>query len=141
MLSFPPFSCNPMICSGWIVLCRVTTRTSSFNISFKVTHHHALPINKQCCIKKHYFCVITTSLPRNLALKTFGKLLIVFSAKVNLLNLLYLKVIICEKPLFAKNLYQNSDLKHSGILYLLYFLELIWNCIIFLQLPRWLKRS
>ena len=60
-------------------------------------------------------------LPRNLALVTFGKLLIVFSTKVNLLYLLLLKdpeVLSCASDkvkLFAENFSNNSNLDDSGI--------------------------
>ena len=53
------------------------------------------------------------SLPKNVALGTFGKLLIVFSTK---LNLLYLYIPPSDKgKLFAKNLFKNSNLDDSGI--------------------------
>ena len=61
------------------------------------------------------------SLPRNLALGTFGKLLIVFSTKVDLLYLLYSN---CMEVLsstsdkaksFAKNFYMDSNLNNSSI--------------------------
>ena len=58
------------------------------------------------------------SLPRNLALRTFGELLIVFSAKVNLIYLLYPTARRCcpdKGKLFAKNFSKNSDLDDSGI--------------------------
>ena len=64
------------------------------------------------------------SLPRNLALGTFGELLIVFSTKVNLLYLLYstasiqLEVLSSasdKAKLFAKNFSNNSNLDDSGI--------------------------
>ena len=74
------------------------------------------------------------SLPRNLALGNFGELLKVFSTKVNLLYLLYLAARRCCLLHLIK---QNCLLS----LYLFSLLEIIGNCIIFLQLPRWLKRS
>ena len=61
------------------------------------------------------------SLPGNSALRTFGKLLIVFSAKVNLLYLLYSTNWRCcllhpdKAKLFAKNFSKNSNLDDSGI--------------------------
>ena len=63
------------------------------------------------------------SLPRNLAVGTFGELLIVFSTKVNLLYLLYLTAQRCcllllkttPAKLFAQNLSKNSNLDDSGI--------------------------
>ena len=61
------------------------------------------------------------SLPRNLALGTFGELLIVFSAKVNLLHLLYsvgpetLPSATDKAKLFAKIFSKNSDLDDLGI--------------------------
>ena len=63
------------------------------------------------------------SLPRNLALRTFGELLIVFSTKVNLLYLFYSVAWSCYKAkstsykaeLFAKNVSKNSNLDDSGI--------------------------
>ena len=59
------------------------------------------------------------SFPRNLALKTFGKLLIVFSKKVNLLYLLYLTAYRCCLLHLIKQYYllknKNSNLDDSGI--------------------------
>ena len=71
------------------------------------------------------------SLPRNLALRTFGRLLVVFSAKVNLLHLLCSTVAVLEvlssasdkAKLFAENFSKNSNLQVS--LYLFSLLELI----------------
>ena len=59
-------------------------------------------------------------LPRNLALGTFGKLLIVFSAKVNLLYLLYNDPQVFyyasdKARLFAKNFSKNLNLDDLGI--------------------------
>ena len=58
--------------------------------------------------------------PRNLALKTFGKLLIVFSKKVNLLYLLYLTAYRCcllhlIKQYYLLKTYKNSNFDDSGI--------------------------
>ena len=56
------------------------------------------------------------SLPRNLAPETFGRLLVVFSTKVNLLYLLYTTTQrCCLLHLFAKNFSQNFDLDDLGI--------------------------
>ena len=60
------------------------------------------------------------ALPRNLALVIFGKLLIVFSIKVNLLYLLYLTDEVLSSAfdnvkLFAKNFSKNSNLDDSSI--------------------------
>ena len=60
------------------------------------------------------------SFPRNLALKTFGKLLIAFSKKVNLLYLLYLTTQRCcllhlIKQYCLLKTYKNSNLDDSGI--------------------------
>ena len=64
----------------------------------------------------------STSLPTNLALRTFGKLPIVFSTKVNLLYLLYSTILMCCLPtasdkakLFAEHFSNNSNLHASGI--------------------------
>ena len=47
-----------------------------------------------------------------------------------------------KAKLFAKNFSKNSNLDSTEVsLYLISLLELIWNCIIFLYLRRWLKRS
>ena len=61
-------------------------------------------------------------LSRNVALWTFGKVLIVFSKKVNLLNLLYSTNWRCcllhlkkKTKLFTKNFSKNSNLDDSGI--------------------------
>ena len=53
------------------------------------------------------------SLPRNLALETFGKLPIVFSTKVNLLAAL--SSASDQVKLFAENSSKNSNLDDSGI--------------------------
>ena len=62
----------------------------------------------------------SSSLPRNLALGTFGELLIVFSTKVNLLYLLYSMAWRCcilhlikQNKLFAENFSENSNLDDS----------------------------
>ena len=61
------------------------------------------------------------SFPRNVALKTFGELLILFSTMVNLLHLLYLKDQRCcllhllKQNYSAKNVSKNSHLDDSGI--------------------------
>ena len=61
------------------------------------------------------------SLPRNLALGTFGKLPTVFSTKVSLLYCLYLTARRCcllhliKPTLFAANFSKNSNLDDSGI--------------------------
>ena len=66
------------------------------------------------------------SIPRNLTLETFGKLLTVFSIKLNLLFLLYPKVQWCcllhliSKNYLLKSFSKNSNLFYSGI-YLLVF--------------------
>ena len=64
----------------------------------------------------------------NLTVGTFGKLLIVFSIKVNLLYLLYSTA---KRRCLLHLIKQNCFLKNST-LYLVYllYLELIWNCII-----------
>ena len=89
----------------------------------------------------------TPSLPRNLALGIFGELLIVFSTKVNLLYLLYSMIWRCcllhliKLNCLLKTFLRTLILKTQVSLCLFSFQELIWNCIIFLLLPRWLKRS
>ena len=64
----------------------------------------------------------SASLPRNLALGTFGKLPTLFSIKVNLLYLLYsearpevLSSASDKAKMFAKNFSKNSNLDDSGI--------------------------
>ena len=69
-------------------------------------------------------------LPRNLVLKTFGELLIVFPTKVNLLCLLYSTAQRCcllhlKAKLFAENFSKKSNLDGSGISLLFFLLELI----------------
>ena len=87
-------------------------------------------------------------LPRNLALLTIGKLLIVFWTKINLLHippqfnvsrccLLHLIKQNCLLKTFLITLILMTQVSLS----LFSLLELIWNCIIFLQQPRWFKRS
>ena len=80
------------------------------------------------------------SLPRNLGFRTFGKLLIMFSAKVNLLYLLYLMAWRC-RPLhlrkqncLVKTFLRTLILMTHVFLYLFSLQELIWNCIIYLTL-------
>ena len=51
-------------------------------------------------------------LPRNVALVTFGELLIVFSAKVNLLNLHYS---MARRCCLCENFLKNFNLDDSGI--------------------------
>ena len=86
-------------------------------------------------------------LPRNLALKNFGKLLIVFSAKINLVCLHYVMVqrycllYLTKQNCFLKSFLRTLILMTQEFLRLFSFLELIWSCIIFLSLQRWLKRS
>ena len=66
----------------------------------------------------HMLIKKSLSLPRSLALRTFGKMLIVFSTKANLLYLLYLTVLSSasdKASLFTKNFSKNSNLGDSGI--------------------------
>ena len=78
------------------------------------------------------------SLPRNLALGTFGKLLIVFSAKVNLSHLLYpMAHRCCLLHLVMQNYLLKTFLRTLTLmtwvsLYIFSILEVIWKCIIFL---------
>ena len=78
------------------------------------------------------------SLPRNLALRTFGKLPIVFSTKVNLLYLLYSTTQRCcllhliNQNCFQKIFRRSLILMTQVSLYLFSLLELIWNCRIYL---------
>ena len=71
----------------------------------------------------------------------------VFSAKVNLLYLVYSMDRRCCLLHLTKQIYLLKTFLRILILmtqvslYLFSLLELIWNCIIFLYLPRWLKRS
>ena len=65
--------------------------------------------------------ILSPSFPGNLALRTFGKLLTVFSTKVNLLYLLHSTDRRCclsasdKTKLFAKKFSKNSNLDDSGI--------------------------
>ena len=87
-----------------------------------------------------FLCWITSqssSLPRNLVVRTFGELLIVFSTNVNLLYLLssttpscYLLHLI-KRNCLLKTFLRTLILKNLISLYLFSFLELIWNYIIF----------
>ena len=78
------------------------------------------------------------SLPRKMALVTFGELLFAFSTKVNMLYLLYLTNLRCFHLLPIKqNCLQNTYpgtriLMTQVLLYLLLLLGLIWNCIMFM---------
>ena len=79
-----------------------------------------------------------SSLPRNVALRTFRELLIVFSTKVNLLYLLYSTVQSCcllhliKQNCLLKPFLRILIMMTQVSLFLLAPLELIWNCIIFL---------
>ena len=57
----------------------------------------------------------SSSLPRNLALGTFGELLIVFSTKVGLLHTDMLSSASDKGKLIAKDFSKNSNLDDSGI--------------------------
>ena len=88
--------------------------------------------------KRVFEAVKLPSLPRVLALGTSGKLLILFSTKVNLLYLLYSTALkycllhlikqICLLKAFLKTLILMTQVS----LDLFFLLELILNCIIFL---------
>ena len=77
-------------------------------------------------------------LPRNLALGTFGELLMVFPTKVNLLYLRYSTAQRCcllhlvKQNCFLKTFLRTLILMTQVSLYLFSLLELIWNCIIFM---------
>ena len=84
-------------------------------------------------------------LPIDLALGTFGELLIMFSTKVNLLFSQFdgsevLSSTSNKGKLYAKTFFKNSNLTKVS-LYLFSLLELIRDIILFLSLPGWLKRS
>ena len=74
------------------------------------------------------------SLPRNLALKTFGELLIMFSKKVNLLYLLYSSAQRCcllhliKQNCLLKTFLRTLILMTWVSLYQFSLLELIWSC-------------
>ena len=95
-------------------------------------------LNLQMLLKQ-----MNPSLPRNLALETHGKLLIVFS-KVNLLYLLYSTPSKCcllhliKQNCLRKTYLGTLILMTRVSVYLFSLLELIWNWIIS---PRWLKKS
>ena len=80
----------------------------------------------------------TPSLPRNLALGTFGELPTVLSTKLNLLYLLYSTDWRCsllhliKQNCLLKTFLRNLTLMTQVSLYLFSLLKLIWNCIIFL---------
>ena len=79
-----------------------------------------------------------SSLPRNLALRTFSKLPIVLSTKVNLLYLFYSTAQRCcllhliKQNCLLETFLRTLILMTQVYLYLFSLLELIWNCIIFL---------
>ena len=83
-------------------------------------------------------CSKSLSLPRNLVLGPFDKLLIVLSTKANLLYLLYSTAQrCCILHLMKQNCLLKTFLKTLILmtwvsLYLFVLLELIWNCIIFI---------
>ena len=78
------------------------------------------------------------SLSTNLALRIFAKLLKMFSTKVNLLYLLYSTAWRCcllhliKQNCLLKTFLKTLILKTQISLYLIFLLELVWNCIIFL---------
>ena len=78
------------------------------------------------------------SLSKNLALRNLGELPIVFSTKVNLLNLLYLTaqrfclLHMIKQNYLLKTFLRTLILITQVTLYLVSLEELIWNCIIFL---------
>ena len=85
-----------------------------------------------------------SSFPRNLALGTFGELLIVFSTKVNVLYLHYSTARrYCVLHLIKQNCLLKTFLRTlilmTWVSLYLFLLELIWNCMIFLELPRCIK--
>ena len=73
------------------------------------------------------------------ALETFGELLIVFLIKLSLLYLFNSPGFDIGKlfKIFLRALILMTWVS----LYLFFFLELMWNCIIFMELSRGLKRS
>ena len=74
----------------------------------------------------------SSSLPRNLALRTFGKLLIVLLTKVNLLYFLYVLSFASDKAkLFAKSFSINSNLDDLGISLPVFPSRNNLNCIIY----------
>ena len=85
-----------------------------------------------------------------MALGTFGKSLVVFSTKLNLLYLLFstaqrccllhLQMLYQDKAkLFAKIYSKKFNLDDSGISLPVFPSKLIWNCIKILKFPRWSK--
>ena len=85
-------------------------------------------------------------LPKNVALRTSGELLIVFSTKLNLLYFLYSMawrycLLHLIKQHFLLKTFKNSNLDDSGISLSVFLSTTNLSCIIFLLLPRWLKRS
>ena len=85
------------------------------------------------------------SFSRNLALAICGELLIMFSTKVSLLYHNYLTDLRCCLLLLIKENYllkcflRTRTLMTHVSLYLLFCLELIWNCIIFNLTPKLVK--
>ena len=104
------------------------------HIRSSLTHLHGLKLpNLYILIKQK-----SSLLPRNLALVTFGKLLMVFSTKINLLYWLYSTT---RRRCLLHLIKQNCLLKTFLItlilmtqvsLYLFSLLGLVWGCIIFL---------
>ena len=85
-----------------------------------------------------------SSFPRNLALGAFGELLIVFSTNVNVLYLHYSTARrYCVLHLIKQNCLLKTFLRTlilmTWVSLYLFLLELIWNCMIFLELPRCIK--
>ena len=87
------------------------------------------------------------SLPRNLALGTFGKLPIVFLTKVNLLYLLYSMAWRCcllhliKQNCLLKTFLRTLILMTQVSLYLFSLLELVGNCIIISVTPKMVKKA
>ena len=82
----------------------------------------------------------------HLALKTLGKLLTVFLIQANLLYLLYSTTQRCSlmhlinQNWLLKTFLRTLILMTQISFYLFSLPQLIWNCIIFLKLPRLLKK-
>ena len=105
-------------------------KSFKFRVKFRQTSNHCKRVleaaNLHMLIKQD-----SLSLRRNLALGTFGKLLIVFSTKVNLLYLLYSFVWRCcllhliKQNCLLKTFLRTPILMSQVSLYLFSFLELI----------------
>ena len=148
--SFPWFS---TVCAAAIVhrnhffIC--INRINLLNLKFRQASNCCKKASWSCQVPKLAYANITKDsiTPQKLGYPTFCELPMVFSTKVNLLHLVYsMPQRCCLLHLIKQNFLLKTFLRTlifmiQASLCLFSLWELIWNCIIFLKLPRWLIRS